>query len=124
MPGTLQRCRSTRAAKHRNRILAPAPYHTPHNPAPRPAGKSKYPVKAINVLKAHGKSAAESALLHGYALNMGRAAQGMPRRVPNARIACLDMNLQKARMQMGVQVRRGDRRLEGGAAVLRPCLAA
>jgi T-complex protein 1 subunit alpha len=64
----------------------------------------RYPVKAINVLKAHGKSAHESALIPGYALNMARAAQGMPRRVTNARVACLDMNLQKARLQMGVQV--------------------
>ena len=28
----------------------------------------------------------------------------MPQRVTKARIACLDMNLQKARMMMGVQV--------------------
>lgn len=28
----------------------------------------------------------------------------MPRRVAGARIACLDMNLQKARLQLGVQV--------------------
>ena len=69
-------------------------------------GKTIYPVKAINVLKAHGKSAKESALLNGYALNMGRASQGMPKRVANAKIACLDMNLQKARMHMGIQVRK------------------
>ncbi len=67
-------------------------------------GKVSYPVKAINVLKAHGKSAKESCLLNGYALNLARAAQGMPRRVAGARIACLDMNLMKARMMMGVQV--------------------
>jgi T-complex protein 1 subunit alpha len=40
----------------------------------------------------------------GYALNMGRAAQGMPKVVKSARIACLDMDLRKNRMQLGVQV--------------------
>uniref|UniRef100_A0A7S3R0N6 T-complex protein 1 subunit alpha n=1 Tax=Dunaliella tertiolecta TaxID=3047 RepID=A0A7S3R0N6_DUNTE len=69
-----------------------------------PSGNVKYPIKAISVLKAHGKSAHESALIDGYAINLGRAAQGMPRRVTKAKIACLDMNLQKARMMMGVQV--------------------
>jgi hypothetical protein len=28
----------------------------------------------------------------------------MPKRLEKAKVACLDMNLQKARMQMGVQV--------------------
>lgn len=67
-------------------------------------GNDKYPVKAINILKAHGRSAKESRLLDGYALNMGVAAQGMPRRILGARIACLDVNLQKTKMMMGVQV--------------------
>ncbi|KAF3440048.1 hypothetical protein FNV43_RR18326 [Rhamnella rubrinervis] len=67
-------------------------------------GEIKYPIKGINILKAHGKSARESYLLNGYALNTGRAAQGMPIRVAPARIACLDFNLQKTKMQMGVQV--------------------
>lgn len=67
-------------------------------------GEIKYPIKGINLLKAHGKSAKDSYLLKGYALNTGRAAQGMPLRVAPARIACLDFNLQKTKMQMGVQV--------------------
>ncbi|KAM1034292.1 hypothetical protein ACFX2J_037530 [Malus domestica] len=67
-------------------------------------GEVKYPIKGINVLKAHGKSARDSYLLTGFALNTGRAAQGMPLRVSPAKIACLDFNLQKTKMQMGVQV--------------------
>ncbi|KAG5015487.1 hypothetical protein JHK85_021623 [Glycine max] len=67
-------------------------------------GEVKYPIKGINILKAHGKSARDSFLMNGYALNTGRAAQGMPLRVAPARIACLDFNLQKTKMQLGVQV--------------------
>ncbi|KAF5959203.1 hypothetical protein HYC85_000412, partial [Camellia sinensis] len=67
-------------------------------------GEIKYPIKGINILKAHGKSAKDSYLLTGYALNTGRAAQGMPLRVAPARIACLDFNLQKTKMQLGIQV--------------------
>lgn len=68
------------------------------------SGKTRYPISAINVLKAHGRSAKDSKLLDGYALNLGRASQGMPKRVSAARIACLDMNLQKVRLHMGVQI--------------------
>ncbi|PSC75680.1 T-complex 1 subunit alpha [Micractinium conductrix] len=67
-------------------------------------GSVRYPVSAINILKAHGKSARDSRMLDGYALNLGRAAQGMPKSVKGAKIACLDMNLQKAKMLFGVQV--------------------
>ncbi|KAI5017844.1 hypothetical protein ZWY2020_042732 [Hordeum vulgare] len=67
-------------------------------------GEVKYPIKSINILKAHGKSAKESYMLNGYALNTGRAAQGMPTKVTAAKIACFDFNLQKTKMQMGVQV--------------------
>lgn len=38
-------------------------------------GKVSYPISAINVLKAHGKSAKESQVIQGYAITTGRASQ-------------------------------------------------
>ncbi|KAF4673345.1 hypothetical protein FOL47_010696 [Perkinsus chesapeaki] len=68
-------------------------------------GKDKYPVGQVNVLKSHGKGLTESRLIkNGYAIALGRAAQGMPTRVDNARIALLDFDLRKARMGLGVKI--------------------
>ena len=69
-----------------------------------PSGAVKYPVRSVGYLKAHSKSARESRVVSGYALNVGRAAQGMVKEVHGAKVACLDCDLRKAKMQMGIQV--------------------
>jgi T-complex protein 1 subunit alpha len=66
--------------------------------------ETKYPVKAVNILKAHGQGTLQSMLVKGYALNCTVASQAMRTRVTDAKIAILDMNLQKERMKLGVQI--------------------
>lgn len=86
---------------------------TPAAAATSKSGKQryKYPLSAIHILKAHGKSSMDSHLIDGgFAINAMRAAQGMPTFVESTeegnpvKIAMLDMNLQRHRMGMGVQV--------------------
>ena len=67
-------------------------------------GQTKYPVKNVHILKTHGMSSKESVLVDGYAIEASRGSQGMPKVLENCKIACVDFNLNKFRLQMGVQV--------------------
>jgi T-complex protein 1 subunit alpha len=71
-------------------------------------GDVTYPRKAVGILKQHGKSAKESTLIHGFALNACRAAQGMPTSVKNPRIALVDFDLRSVKMKLGVSITLSD----------------
>ncbi|KAA8494500.1 T-complex protein 1 subunit alpha [Porphyridium purpureum] len=68
------------------------------------SGKARYPLSSVHILKAQGKSAHESHILEGFALNAMGAAQGMPTYLKGVRIACLDIDLRRTKMKMGVSV--------------------
>ena len=68
------------------------------------SGKAIYPIKAVGILKQHGRSFKDSQLINGYVMYGGRAGQGMPRQIKGAKIALLDIDLRKSKMAMGVQV--------------------
>jgi T-complex protein 1 subunit alpha len=68
------------------------------------SGQVRYPVKNVHILKTHGKSSKETKLVSGYAIEATRSSQGMPKFMKKAKIACVDFNLNKYRLQMGVQV--------------------
>ena len=67
-------------------------------------GKVKCPINNIHILKSHGLSSMDTELVDGFALNCARASQAMPTRLENVKVALLDFNLQKQKMQMGVQI--------------------
>lgn len=67
-------------------------------------GQTKYPVKAIHILKTHGMSSRDSQLVDGYAIEATRSSQGMPTSIKDAKIAFVDFNLNKFRLAMGIQV--------------------
>ena len=64
--------------------------------------KPKYPLGAINIVKAHGNSSLDSKVIDGYVMRQTRASQQMPTKIENAKIACIDFNLNKFRCAMGI----------------------
>jgi len=67
-------------------------------------GQTKYPVKAVNILKVTGGGFRDSKLVAGYALEQTRSGQGMVKRVDNAKIALIGFDLRKKPLKFGVQM--------------------
>lgn len=65
-------------------------------------GECKYPIKNVKIIKSHGQSSMQSQLIKGYVLQTQRACQQMNTRIPKAKIALVDFNLNKFRLQMGI----------------------
>ena len=112
LPSRAARAHNTRA-RRQTPSLGPPRYAGPPHFATRPPSLPPPPPRPfpppplrsnINIVKSHGKSALESTLVKGFALDGTRCSQQMPKSVQGARIALLDFNLQRHRMQLGVQV--------------------
>ncbi|EPY27737.1 T-complex protein 1 subunit alpha [Angomonas deanei] len=67
-------------------------------------GDVVYPRKAVSVLLQHGRSLNESRLIQGFAMNLSRAAQGMPSSVKGAKIALVDFDLRAVKMKLGMNI--------------------
>ncbi|PVV03497.1 hypothetical protein BB560_002006 [Smittium megazygosporum] len=67
-------------------------------------GKPKYPVGSVGILKIKGASATESQNINGFAIHRPYVSQAMQLKVTNAKIACIDFDLSKLRMNLGVNI--------------------
>ncbi|OMH84710.1 T-complex protein 1 subunit alpha [Zancudomyces culisetae] len=67
-------------------------------------GKPKYPVSSVGILKIKGGSAQESQTINGFAIQRPFVSQAMIKKVESAKIACIDFDLSKVKMKLGVSV--------------------
>jgi len=67
-------------------------------------GVTKYPVKAVNILKIVGGASSDSKLIAGFACEEGRASTQMPKSITGVRIALLDFCLRKKPLKFGIQM--------------------
>ncbi|KAF7682743.1 T-complex protein 1 subunit alpha [Astathelohania contejeani] len=63
-----------------------------------------YKIENINILKKQGGSMKDSFVTNGYVLNCSLASTEMAKKIDNPRIICIDFDLQKIRMPLGVNV--------------------
>lgn len=67
-------------------------------------GVTKYPVKAVNILKIVGGASADSELIPGFACEESRASTQMDKCKVDAKIALLDFCLRKKPLKFGIQM--------------------